>query len=240
MIKFFTPTNDYFLWDESRICRLGSSRLKSCFSFSYSKAVRFCICFLLTSCLLITYSAEAQSKKKRLKISKGRSFRTSQVNINDASFSDSISNILSGSVDTDLYDPVSILRLQTLRDRANPWWEREDFYDEDESQRIVEKALAIQTSSTFFSLLKKSDIRNEYKSAEREFRSFTERFRYALQDTGTGYTFSNDRKGNELLELSLKFSVNQGADPQVSISDSCRIRYDWAEQQTMLEFGFNF
>lgn len=226
--------------DRDAVSLVGGCCLKVASCLYFYNPLRIFLSLLLLISFLTISTAEAQGKKKRLKISKGRSFRTSQVNINDASFSDSLSNILSDSVDTGLYDPVSILRLQTLRERANPWWEREDFYDEDETQRIVEKALAIQTSTTFFSLLKRSDIRNEYRLAEREFRTFTERFKYSLKDTGNGYSLSQEQKGEELFALSLKFSVNQGADPQINISDSCRIRYDWAEQQTMLEFGMNF
>jgi len=195
---------------------------------------------IILSSFLITNFSEAEIKKKRLKISNLRSFKGSQVEIRGGGFSDSLDEILTSSVDTNLYDPLTLVQLNNLKVRGLPWWEREDSIDEVEMRRVTQKAIGIQGSLNFISLLRRSDLRESYKSIEKDFKSFTNRFRYALQDTGDGYTLSQNKKGEELVEFSLKMSLSKGADPQVLFGDSLRLRYDWAEQQTMLEFGVNF
>jgi len=132
------------------------------------------------------------------------------------------------------------MQLRDLKERAEPWWDPEDGADQDETQRVAEKAIAIQGSTSLLYLLKRSDLRNSYKDFARNFTKFTDYFRYSLQDTGEGLDFSRNKKGEELIEFSLKFSVNRGADPQIYLGESVRLRYDWAEQHTMLEYGINF
>jgi len=200
-------------------------------------AIFSCI-LIVTTAVFCSDSAQAEPKRKRLKIS--RSYNSTSQNINDYSLSDSIGEILSGSAETDLYDPLSLIQLQRLRDRALPWWEGPDAIDDNEARKVVEKALAIQSTTNFLALLSRSDIRYEYKDVSRGFKFFSSYFRYALQDTGESYIVSRENKGKNLVDIGLKLSLNKGADPQVHLGDDLRLRYDWTEQETLLEYGFNF
>lgn len=195
---------------------------------------------LVLSLLLIVPLGHSQPKKKRLKITKSTSIRSDQNYFSGSSFSGTLNDIITNSADTTILDPLTSIHINNLRTRALPSISDPDEFERDETRRAIQKTVAIFATTSLVSQLKKSDLRDPYRDITTSFSEFTNHFRYSLIDTTDGLAVAKNEKGRELLELSLKFNLTRGADPQISFSDSLRLRYDWLEQHTVLELGFNF
>ena len=161
------------------------------------------------------------------------------ANAYDFTFSSEIDKLLSNSADTNLYDPLTLMQLRVLREDAQPSYEPFDA-NPYETRRVVEKALAIQSTTTLVPVIKKSELGDTFRAIERSFKAFTDRFRYSLQDSPNGWTVSRENKGEKLFELNLRVNLSQGLDPQIRFGDNLRLRYDWMEKQSLLECGFEF
>ena len=158
----------------------------------------------------------------------------------DWDLSAELGEILTATADTDLYDPITIANLRILRDKAQPYWSEDDI-DPERTRRVVRKALAIQSAHVLVPVIKESDLGDVFLQIKRGFKRLSDLFRYSLQDEpGAAVSLSRENKGRKLLELDLKFSLKKGVDPQIRINDEVRFRYDFSEQATFLEYGFDF
>ncbi|MBX7144415.1 MAG: hypothetical protein K1X79_08205 [Oligoflexia bacterium] len=161
------------------------------------------------------------------------------VGLYQFSFASTFDKIFTTSASTDLYDPITIQTLKTLRDEAIPRYNPEDV-DAGLVRRVAEKALAIQSGRGFSRLVAGSELRGPYLGLMDELRAIQDIFRYSIQSTGEQVVLTRERKGKRLVELSLEFNLKQGVDPQIRFGDSVRFRYDYISKTPLLEYGFTF
>jgi len=158
---------------------------------------------------------------------------------NSFSLSTAVDDILNSETDTSFDDSLTIKNLSRLKEEAQPSWNPDDI-DTDQTRRVVEKAFAIQSARSLNVLIKRSDVGDYYRDVIKGVKGIQKLFRYSLQSDGSSVTVSKKRKGSKLLELNLQFNVNQGVDPQITIGDAMRFRYDYVYNRPMLEYGFDF
>lgn len=158
----------------------------------------------------------------------------------DFDLSNQINTLFDSSLDTDIYDPMTIESLRRQKDDVQPYWENDQDYDPYESRKLVEKAAAIEFSNRFITLIKGSDLRPTFKAVKRQVNNFRETFKYSVQDSGEGYAVSKESKGEKLIELNLELDAKQGLDPQLRIGDNWRLRYDIFNDSSVLEFSKNY
>lgn len=153
--------------------------------------------------------------------------------------SSEIKELIQNSADTDLYDPITIANLRQLKELAEPRWNEDDI-DPDRTRRVVQKALAIETARTIIPAIRRSDLGPVLTMFERGLSNFEGLFRYSVQDTGKSFVVSKGSKGEKLIELSPKFSLAKGLDPQLKVGRSFRVRWDYLHSGAMLEYGVDF
>lgn len=196
------------------------------------------ICAIISTIIFTTSTCFAQSKKK-LNTFSARSLQSSDTDFFQFRLSESLDDFINTSADTNLYDPLTVMRLRMLKEQAQPGTNIDDI-DPEETRNVVQKAFAIQTTTSMMNLIEGSELRDSFRSIERGFKEFTSLFKYSIQDTGDSYSISKKSEGKKLLELNMNFSLSKGADPQFHIGECFRFRYDWQESQTMFEYGINF
>ena len=190
--------------------------------------------------ILTIHTAEAQVPRRRIqKRVVTRNLSSSERAASSFSFSSQITEILNASAEIDDFDTLTINQLRLLKDDAQPWWDPED-QDIQDTKNVVQKALVIRSAQSIIPLIKRSELRGSYRSAQRTFRSFSDFFRYSVQDDGQAYVVSTRPKGDTLMELNLDLDFKHGLDPQLKVGDFFRFRYDWAEARTLFEYGFDF
>ena len=189
---------------------------------------------LLGALLLSTaHIATAQSKGG------GKSLKPPFALDDEASLSLSMDRIISDSTNTHLYDPITLDNLTRMRDQAAPQVNDDDM-NVSETQRVVEKALAIQSGKSAIDLFNKGDLRETYQAIRSSFRSIQDALRYSVQTSGSGYTVSRKGGGEKLLELNVEFNASHLLDPTVKIGKRFRVRYDREEKAPLLEFRVTF
>lgn len=216
-----------------------------------------CLGYLSASCLLCAAfvlsicadDLEAQSRRKNRKMHRRGKIQQRSLtsafdllNNNEAlefSFDGQVDEIITTSADTTLYDPLTIEHLKRLKEQAQPFWNPDDI-DPEKTRRVVEKALALQTTTSVSRLVKKSELQDTYRHLYRSFKRFKDTFRYSLQSGSNGLSISNRPEGQNLVEFNMEFNAKHGLDPQLRIGDAVRFRYDYVERRPLLEYGFNF
>lgn len=192
----------------------------------------------LLLCLFFpTASAIAQGKG-----GKGKSLRggidTSALEPYDLQLSTDLGRMISTG-EGDIYDPITVSTLRRLKDEAQPPLEP-SYVDETRTQKVVEKALAMQSVRNLSRTLQRSDLRDVYREVREAFRDLQDFFRFSVKDDGESLVMDQDSKGEKLLELSLELNAKQGFDPELRFSESVRLRYDFQEGRPMLEYGVDF
>jgi hypothetical protein len=197
------------------------------------------IALIVSLTVLFASDAFALKKKKRLKMVKSRSFRSSQSYTPDSSML-GMQEILSDTVDANFLDNPDERNFDIYNNQGIRGWRSETFWNDSEEERAAQRTWAVGASTSVMQALRESEFRNQIVALESGVREFMGLLSYSVKDTGRGYTLSRKGNGSEILTLSLQLSLSRGADPQISISDSCRLRYDWARARTLVEFGFDF
>ena len=207
-------------------------------SRSLKKILSLLSAFILSLTVLCIPDAFAIKKKKRLKMVKSRNFRSSQSYASEARFL-GMHDILSDTVDANFLDTQNQGNFYGY-DQGASGWQSSTFWSDAEEERAAQRTWAVGTSTSIMQALRGSDLRNEILALESSWRDVMGLLSYSIKDTGRGYSIGKKGNGKELLTFSLQLSLSRGADPQLSISDSCRLRYDWARARTLLEFGIDF
>lgn len=214
-------------------------RCALCRTCSYSK-IPLAIFFLL---FLLTYVCDYAVAQSPRRPPDGKSLKgalsSDEVGLYQFSFSNTLDKIFSTSASTDLYDPITIQSLKTLRDEAIPSYNPGDA-DPGLVRRVAEKALAIQSGRSVSRLIAGSELRGAYLGLMDEIKALQDVFRYSVQSTGDEVVIAREKKGRRLVELSLEFNLKQGVDPQIRFGDSVRFRYDYISKTPLLEYGFSF
>lgn len=143
------------------------------------------------------------------------------------------------SNDMEIYDPITISTLRRLKDEAQPPLEP-DYVDPATTQKVVEKALAMQSIRNMSRLLQRSELRTLYRDIRESFRAVQDFFKLSVKDDGKSLVTSPSKKGEKLLEFSLELNAKRGFDPELRFSDSVRMRYDLQDGRPMLEYGVDF
>jgi hypothetical protein len=138
-----------------------------------------------------------------------------------------------------LYDRLEIAELRRLKDIAAP---RSDLEEPEyaELRRVTERALSMQTARSVVRLLQSSDVRYEYEAFQRGLKRLNDSFRYSVQNNGERLVFSKANKGRKLVEFKLEFNLRHGAEPNMTIGDNFRLRYDMQHRGPVAEYAFNF
>lgn len=186
----------------------------------------------------ISSEARAQNRDGPL-ITNTRSLSSDESTTYDFSFGEELNRILATSAEGDIFDPLTLMNLQLMKEEAQPSWSREDV-DAEKLRVVVQKTFAIQTARYTLPVIKDSELGTYYKSIERSIKSFTDLFNYSLQQSGSGLKVAKEKRGRKLAEFRLSLSPRSGLDPQIRIGDNSRLRYDWVAKRSMLEFGFTF
>ena len=139
----------------------------------------------------------------------------------------------------DFYDPLSITRLRMLKQDSQPLHDPDDF-DLFRTRRSVGKALAMQTGRALSNLFNTSELGPLYRSTLRTLKNFRQRFRFRLQRSEKGLILGTRNKGKTLLELNLNFDVKRGVDPELTIANTIKFRYDIVYKRSLVEYGFTF
>jgi hypothetical protein len=140
----------------------------------------------------------------------------------------------------DIYDPLTISTLKRLRDEAIPPWDPYDI-DPEETRHVAERALTIQSSRAFAELMNGSDLKPTFRAIKEAFKEFKDLFKLKVEQNHEGIQVNSSKsKGRPLLELSLEINPKQGFDPQIRFGESVRLRYDYIDQQPLLEYGVDF
>lgn len=177
-------------------------------------------------------------KKKRLKMSKARNYRVTR-SLSLAELTNSPS-LISETIENRILEATPDIYPINVRFPSFPLFERDPLWDHREADRGAQRILAARSTLSIVNLVKGSELRDHFTSIEEGIKAATKFFTYSVQNTGSGYTISSENRGEDMLRFSLKFSLSRGADPLVSISDSCRLRYDISNSRTLLEYGFDF
>lgn len=150
-----------------------------------------------------------------------------------------IDSLVVNPTDIYLYDRLELAELRRLKDGAAPRSDLED-PDYNELRRVTEKALSMQTARTVVRLLQGSDVRNEYNAFQRGLKSLNDSFRYSIQNDGDRLMISKGNKGQKLVEFKLEFNLRHGAEPNISIGNNFRLRYDMRNRGPVAEYALNF
>lgn len=154
-------------------------------------------------------------------------------------FAGTFNSILESSVDSNLYDPLTIATLKRLREDAQPFYNPRDV-DPDRTRRIGEKALAIQSGRSLAEVLDHSELQPVFFSIKQEMEGIKRLFGFSLQNVGHGYAVSRDPRGKKLVEFGIEFNLKRGIDPQIRLGEKFRLRYDFVDQRPIFEFATNF
>lgn len=138
-----------------------------------------------------------------------------------------------------LYDRLELAELRRLKDIAVPRSDLEE-PEHEELRRVTERALSMQTARTFVRLLQRSDIKDEYEAFQQQLKNLNETFRYSVQDSGSGLVISRTSKGKKLVEFKLQFNLRHVAEPNLTIGDNFRLRYDMRNRRPVAEYAINF
>ncbi|NLF25678.1 MAG: hypothetical protein GX589_08505 [Deltaproteobacteria bacterium] len=139
----------------------------------------------------------------------------------------------------DAYNQLTLANLRLMKEVAQPS-HRPDDYDSDLTERVVSKMLTIQSFRSVSALINKSELQQSYRSAIRGVKKLQSRFRYSLQSGKEGLTVSRRKVGKKLIEVNLDFNLHQGVDPQINFGKYFRVRYDFINNRSILEYGFEF
>ena len=175
------------------------------------------------------------TKPKALK-SDFDSFSNFSYSINASS---SLSDLVGDGSGSGGYSPFSLAQLRLLKEVAQPSYNPND-YDPDLTGRVVSKMFAIQSGRAVSDAIQRSELQQTYRAALRGIKTVQERFRYSVQHTGRSVAVSRRNLGRKLVELNVDFNLRQGVDPQIRFGDHIRLRYDWVNNRSMLEYGVEF
>ncbi len=148
-------------------------------------------------------------------------------------------DLLSESVESNIFESEVVTNTDSLSDTQSVTGVNYFLTVQDE-ERYAQKLMAVQSTQSILALIRSSDIRYEYKDLESGFRDITELFSYSVFRTTEGLEVGTKKRGKEIIKLNFRFGLSRGADPQINIGESCRVRYDWTKSSAMLEYGFNF
>lgn len=196
------------------------------------------ILFLILALTMAVESASAQVKRRA--VSDRRVVRDlSDIFTPYSGIRNELNSLAVNPSETYLYDPLELAELRRLKDRAQPDLRIEE-PDGAETRRISEKALSMQTARSFVKLLQGSDLKDGYEAFQESLKSLNDTFRYSLQDNGSGLVVSKGNKGKKLVEFKLEFNLRHGAEPNLAIGDSFRLRYDMKSHGPVAEYALNF
>lgn len=195
---------------------------------------------LLILFFIVPLAAEAQRPKRQVP---KRSLLTNEVlaeqDVYQFELGQGVNSIIRDSVQTNLYDPITIANLRRMKEEAGAQVNQDDI-DPDLTRRVGEKALAIQSGRTLLNTIRNSDLRETYEAVKQSFESVRNSIRYSVQKEGGSYTVSKKRRGARLLELDVEFSPRRVLEPHLRIGDAVRFRYDYEERAPVLEYQVAF
>lgn len=199
---------------------------------------------LLVLLLALSFDAEAQNRPRpRPRRPAPKSIKTAITGDDSGAYDLRLGNTLDelmlSSTDTRIYDEITISGLERMKEIAQPDSDPQDM-DPAKTRHLAEKALAIEAGRRIFALLRESELKGSYNLVRRAFSGFQEFFRYSVQDVEGGLDVQKKTSGKKLVELNLELNTRQGLDPQLSLGENLRFRWDYFEKRPLLEYQADF